>query len=87
MGVSRATLHRLEQGDAGVSVNTLAMALNALGRLDMLGDLAEQSGDKVGLMASRLQAPRRIARATGSKREERGSGGGPLVTEDGVEGW
>ena len=34
MGVTRGTLRRLEKGDPGVSLNTLAMALSALGTSD-----------------------------------------------------
>jgi len=89
MGVSRATLHRLEAGDAGVSLNTLAMAMNALGRLDLLGDLVEQTNDQVGLLTARLRVPRRIVRVKARNGANRGenAAGGPLVTESGVEGW
>ncbi|MGY4403739.1 hypothetical protein [Bradyrhizobium sp. USDA 3315] len=31
---SRATVHRLEQGDLGISLNTFAMAMFILGRLN-----------------------------------------------------
>jgi transcriptional regulator with XRE-family HTH domain len=69
MGVSRATLQRLEAGDAGCSINTLAAALNALGQLDLLGGLLDQSQDHIGLMLTRGTAPQRIrnrSTATGS---------------------
>ena len=42
MGVGRSTLHRLEQGDPGVSLNTLAMALSVLGLFDRLAELVEK---------------------------------------------
>ena len=61
MGVSRSTLHRLETGDPGISINTLAMALSALGLLDRLSDLADPAGDDVGLMLARKSIPRTVA--------------------------
>jgi transcriptional regulator with XRE-family HTH domain len=42
MGISRSTLHRLEAGDPGVSLNTLAMALSVLGLFDRLIDLVAE---------------------------------------------
>ena len=60
MGVSRATLQRLEAGDAGCSLNTLAAALHALGRLDLLRDILDQTKDDVGLMVMRNEVPKRI---------------------------
>jgi transcriptional regulator with XRE-family HTH domain len=62
IGVSRATLHRLETGDPGVSLNTLAMALQALGRLDALASIADAASDHVTMVQMREQAPRRISR-------------------------
>lgn len=83
MGVSRATLQRLEAGDAGCSLNTLASALNALGRLDLLRDLLDQSKDDVGLMVMRQNIPQRIR----NRRDGASSEGddGPSL-EEGV-GW
>ena len=63
MGVSRATLHRLENGDPGVSLNTLTMALVALGRLNVVSELADPAKDDVGMMLTRQEAPRRVRRA------------------------
>lgn len=89
MGVSRATLHRLEKGDAGVSLNTLAMALNALGRLDLLANLFDQTKDDVALMVLRQHVPTRVSkrRAKRDKSEPAETANGPIVTDDGVEGW
>lgn len=61
-GISRATLYRLEHGDAGVSLNTLAMVLHVLGRMDLLSNLLDASVDDVGLMMMRGQVPKRIAK-------------------------
>lgn len=59
MGVSRATLHRLENGDPGCSLNTLASALNALGRLDLLSELISEEKDDIGMMVRRGNVPLR----------------------------
>jgi transcriptional regulator with XRE-family HTH domain len=66
-GISRATLYRLEKGDAGASLNTLAMALHVLGRLDHLTNLLDVSSDDVGLMMMRGDVPKRVARAKVSR--------------------
>ncbi|MEQ4922234.1 helix-turn-helix domain-containing protein [Proteus hauseri] len=49
-GISRSTLHRLESGKgAGVSLNTLAMVLTILGKLDLLSNLIDMRNDDIGL--------------------------------------
>lgn len=67
MGVSRMTLHRLEHGDPGVSLNTLSMAMFALGRLDAIMDLADPAKDDVGMMLTRREAPQRVRVKTGPR--------------------
>jgi transcriptional regulator with XRE-family HTH domain len=62
MGCSRSTLHRLENGDAGISLNTLARALQVLGLLDRISELLDQSHDDIGLMMHRRSLPERISR-------------------------
>lgn len=62
-GFSRATLHRLEGGDPGIGVHTLAMALHALGRLDALIDIADPTHDAVTMMQLREAVPRRVQKA------------------------
>lgn len=71
MSVSRATLYRLEHGDAGISLNTLAMALNALGRMDALSNLVDETKDDITLMSMRDAIPKRVVR----KRRPRSSPG------------
>ena len=91
MGVSRSTLHRLEKGDPGVSLNTLAMALSVLGLFDRLADLADPASDDLGLALSRKNLPRRVV----TRRPKRSSPGGMPGSEprgsgradDGPEGW
>lgn len=63
MGVSRGTLRRLEHGDPGIALNTLAMALSALGMLDRLTDMVDQSTDDIGLMTARETLGKRVGRA------------------------
>lgn len=90
VGISRATLFRLEKGDPGVSLHTLAMALHALGRLEGLATLANAATDDIGLMQSRRKAPRRIARP-GRHRPPVASGNDPDPTSGDAppepEGW
>ncbi|MGR9293607.1 helix-turn-helix domain-containing protein (plasmid) [Rhizobium leguminosarum] len=62
IGVSRGTLHRLENGDPGISINTLAMALHALGRLDALAKIADPVNDAVTLSQMIEEVPKRIAK-------------------------
>src|SRR5699024_5309529 len=50
---SRATLMRLEKGDAAVGIGILAGVLQALGMLDHLGALAGSVQDSQGLEISR----------------------------------
>lgn len=86
MGVSRATLHRLENGDPGISLNTLAMAMVALGRLDALATLADPTKDDVGLMLTRQVAPRRVQRARAT-RAEQSEEREPEADDNGYVGW
>jgi DNA-binding XRE family transcriptional regulator len=62
MGVSRATLHRLENGDPGISLNTLTMAMFVLGRVNAVSELADPTKDDVGMMLTRQEVPRRVQR-------------------------
>src|SRR6056297_766811 len=62
MGIGRSTLHRLEQGDPGVSLNTLAMALSVLGLFDRLAELVDPASDELGLMLAEKTLPRNISR-------------------------
>lgn len=62
IGVSRATLHRLETGDPGISLNTFAMALHALGRLDALANIADPAHDHVTLTQMMADVPKRITK-------------------------
>ena len=60
MGVARATLHKLEHGDPGVSMNTLVMALIVLDLEENLRDLVDATRDDVGLVLARRGVPERV---------------------------
>jgi transcriptional regulator with XRE-family HTH domain len=58
-GASASTVARLEKGDAGVAVGTLADVLVVLGLVDRLGDLVDIRKDDLGLALTSEQQPRR----------------------------
>ena len=60
MGVAKGTVIRLEKGDAGVSIGTLAMAFLALGELHRLEDIIDVSRDDAGLLLDQSRLPERI---------------------------
>lgn len=62
-GVSLPTIRRLENGDPGVSLATLAMVLVVLGEGRRLADLLDASRDDVGLMLDAQQLPKRVRTA------------------------
>ena len=88
MGVSRATLHRLESGDPGISLNTLTMAMFVLGNLDRLAELADPARDDVALMLTRRNAPRRVRRHQPTQRPgDAAEHSGDTADDHGYEGW
>jgi transcriptional regulator with XRE-family HTH domain len=58
--ISRTTLHKVEQGDTGVSVGAYATVLFVLGMADRLADLADPKHDAVGLDLEEEHLPERI---------------------------
>lgn len=61
--VSRDTLWRLERGDPGVSVGTLATAVFVLGLHERLANLAAPSRDELALGLDEQRLPKRIRRS------------------------
>lgn len=59
MGVSRPTLIRMEQGDAGVGIGIFATALWLMGRIDAFAALAAPVEDHGALEANVREAMRR----------------------------
>jgi len=58
--ISRTTLHKVEQGDPGVSLGIYATVLFALGMIDRLADVADPIHDAVGLELEEEHLPKRI---------------------------
>ena len=62
IGVSERTVVRLEKGDAGVSIGTLAMAAMVLGELDRISSFLDAGSDDIGLLMEQERLPKRIGR-------------------------
>lgn len=60
IGVSASTVARLEKGDGGVSIGTLAMACLVLGEIERIADFLDAGTDDTGLLLERESLPKRI---------------------------
>ena len=60
MGVSGRTLIRLEKGDPGVGIGTLAMACLVLGEINRISEFLDPGTDDTGLLLERDALPKRI---------------------------
>jgi len=60
VGVSESTIMRLEKGDDGVSIGTLAMACLVLGEIERISDFLDAGSDDTGLLLDREALPKRI---------------------------
>ena len=58
-GTSASSIARLEKGDPGVAVGTLADILVVLGLVDRLADLIDIRKDELGLALANEQLPKR----------------------------
>ena len=58
-GTSPSTVSRLEKGDPGVGIGSLADVLVALGLIDRLADLIDVRHDDLGLALASEQMPQR----------------------------
>ena len=63
--ISRTTLHKVEQGDPGVSLGIYASVLFVLGMSERLADVADASQDRVGLDLEEENLPSRIRYSQG----------------------
>jgi DNA-binding XRE family transcriptional regulator len=70
--ISRTTLHKVEQGDPGVSLGIYATVLFVLGMIDRLGDLADPKHDSVGLELEEEHLPERIRLARSPRQAKHG---------------
>jgi transcriptional regulator with XRE-family HTH domain len=61
--VSKRTIARLENGESGVSVGTLAMICLVLGELERIELFLDPSSDDTGLVLDSQNLPKRIARS------------------------
>lgn len=69
-GVTRATIRRLESGDPGITLGTLAMVLLALGERDAIGKLVSPERDSIGQIISINSMPKRIRSPRKVKKNE-----------------
>lgn len=60
MQTSVATIRRMEKGDSGVSIGSIAQALFVFGELEKLGTLLDTANDEIGLMLMNEQVPKRV---------------------------
>jgi transcriptional regulator with XRE-family HTH domain len=82
IGVSESTVARLEKGDDGVSIGTLAMACLVLGEIDRVSDFLDPGSDDTGLLLDRESLPKRIDR----KRKTNPSSGNETKADLTVDG-
>ena len=85
-GVSTSTIIRLEKGDAGVSIGTLAMACLVLGEIDRVAGFLDPGSDDTGLMLDKQALPKRIDSKRGPKPGKAPKGERPATGKDDIEG-
>ena len=67
VGVSERTVVRLEKGNAGVSIGTLAMAAMVVGELDRISNFLDAGSDDIGLLMEQERLPKRIDRSRNAR--------------------
>ncbi|ODT76609.1 MAG: transcriptional regulator [Pelagibacterium sp. SCN 64-44] len=72
-GTSPSSVARLEKGDAGVAIGTLADVLVVLGLVERLADLIDIRKDDLGLALADERLPRRGRSFATKLRRQRGS--------------
>ena len=88
-GTSASSIARLEKGDPGVGIGTLADVLVVLGLLDRLADLIDIRKDDLGLALAAERQPRRgrSSAATLRRQQEKDKathGGADVIDMDGA---
>jgi len=58
--VSTETIRRLEKGEPGVALGTLAMVLLVLGEIERLENLLEPATDDIGMIININRLPKRV---------------------------
>jgi len=82
LGVTDKTLAKLEMGDGGVRLETMAMALMVLGELDRLGEILDPAKDDTGLLLDQARLPERIVNR---RRPSSGRSGAAHETTDEID--
>lgn len=84
IGVSEGTAIRLESGEPGVRIETLAMAMMALGELDRLKSLLDPADDDSGLLLEQSRLPRRIDKPRRNRSSQEASHTNPDESDEGT---
>lgn len=85
-GVSTSTIIRLEKGDGGVSMGTLAMACLVLGEIDRIAGFLDPATDDTGLLLDQKALPKRIDSKRGAQAGNSRKGERITTDDDDVEG-
>ncbi|MEJ5020871.1 helix-turn-helix transcriptional regulator [Ochrobactrum vermis] len=73
-GTSASTIARLEKGDAGTAIGTLANVLVVLGLIERLSDLVDIRKDDLGLALTTEQLPQRGRSFAAKLRKQKAKG-------------
>ncbi len=73
-GISPSTVTRLEKGDSGVAIGTLADVLVVLGLVERLADLIDIRKDDLGLALTAERQPRRGRSFAATLRRQKAKG-------------
>jgi len=84
-GTSSSTVARLEKGDPGVGIGTLADVLVALGLVDRLADLVDIRKDDLGLALASEHVPRRGRSSATMLRKQSAEGKSPAPGADAID--
>ncbi|CAN7652753.1 helix-turn-helix domain-containing protein [Ensifer sp. T173] len=84
-GTSPSTVSRLEKGDPGVGIGTLADILVVLGLVDRLADLIDIRKDDLGLALTAERQPRRGRSIATTLRRQKAKGKTALDDPDAVD--
>ncbi|AVA15058.1 MAG: XRE family transcriptional regulator [Sphingomonas sp.] len=85
-GTSPSSIARLEKGDSGVGIGTLADVLVALGLIERLSDLVDIRKDDLGLALATQQLPKRGKTFASSMRKQKSQSDGNGNTDSDPEG-
>jgi len=69
-GVSRATVGKIEKGDASSSIGSYASVLFVLGVIDRLSDLVDASYDVIGRRLEDEKLPLRVRAPNGQRKKD-----------------